>query len=411
MESGTAEGGREPGGEGEWCELPSVKILGILFSLRETEWRENWRRWQRRVTGYLEKWTHWKLSTGQKVWFFMAYCIPAGNYLATVYPPPEATIAAVTRDVFRWLFGTVTFPLARVVPQRKQREGGLGLVDIGLWFLVLFLHFNLGHWRDAAAKDRRRVGTGEVSEPWILFGDSCMSTRWGELWWNGGTPIRRLTASLKRELPDFMREAAATIRRRAEMQTKHPTPPEETRNTVIAYLNKIRQWEKEHSKEEAATGEAGAEAGTTAAARQAWEAMMSLTGFHHIGRLLEVGRSQGRPDWELTLRVWGYLVARINEYVGVAPAPLPPDVQLWERLTVLRTPFQAARVDRRRGSATSTLAGTHEDVYDGLQREEGQERATVMALHAVEAWRRERDGPQPNLRWPERTTALHCVGS
>ncbi|KAL8199301.1 UNVERIFIED_CONTAM: hypothetical protein K2H54_039602 [Gekko kuhli] len=93
-------------------------------------------------------------------------------------------------------------PLARVVPQWKQREGGLGLVDIGLWFLVLFLHFNLGHWRDAAAKDRRCVGTGEVSEPW---------TRWGELWWNGGAPVWRLTASLKRELPDFMREAAATI--------------------------------------------------------------------------------------------------------------------------------------------------------------------------------------------------------
>ncbi|KAL8220063.1 UNVERIFIED_CONTAM: hypothetical protein K2H54_038109 [Gekko kuhli] len=165
---------------------------------------------------------------------------------------------------------------------------------------------------------------------------------------------------------------------------------------------------------------------------------MSLTGFHHIGRLLEVGCSQGRPDWELTLRVWGYLVARINEYVGVAPAPLPPDVQLWERLTVLRTPLQAVRADRRRGSewerhkaldivarllangaarrragppppwlTISTLAGTLENVYDSLQREESQERATVMALHAVEAWRRERDGPQPNLRRPERTTALH----
>ncbi|KAL8207678.1 UNVERIFIED_CONTAM: hypothetical protein K2H54_060617 [Gekko kuhli] len=40
-----------------------------------------------------------------------------------------------------------------------------------------------------------------------------MSTRWGELWWNGGAPVWRLTASLKRELPDFMREVAATIRR------------------------------------------------------------------------------------------------------------------------------------------------------------------------------------------------------
>ncbi|KAL8164616.1 UNVERIFIED_CONTAM: hypothetical protein K2H54_054312 [Gekko kuhli] len=179
-----------------------------------------------------------------------------------------------------------------------------------------------------------------------------------------------------------------------------------------------------------------------ATTQQAWEATMSLTGFRHIGQLLEAGHSQGQPDWELALRFWGYLVARINEYLWGAPAPLPLDGQLWERLTALRVPLQATWADRRRGSewecrqaldivarlladvtacqratplppwlTIGALAGTLEDAYDDLQREEGQERTTVMGLHAVEAWRHQRNIPQPNLRRPEWSTALHRVGS
>ncbi|KAL8164630.1 UNVERIFIED_CONTAM: hypothetical protein K2H54_054389 [Gekko kuhli] len=139
-----------------------------------------------------------------------------------------------------------------------------------------------------------------------------------------------------------------------------------------------------------------------ATTQQAWEATMSLTGFRHIGQLLE----------------------------------------LWERLTALRVPLQATWADRRRGSewecrqaldivarlladvtacqratplppwlTIGALAGTLEDAYDDLQREEGQERTTVMGLHAVEAWRHQRNIPQPNLRRPEWSTALHRVGS
>ncbi|KAL8202185.1 UNVERIFIED_CONTAM: hypothetical protein K2H54_001579 [Gekko kuhli] len=180
------------------------------------------------------------------------------------------------------------------------------------------------------------------------------------------------------------------------------------------------------------------EEAAAATAQQVWDATMRLTGFNHISRLLEAGRSQATRDWELALRVWAYLVAWINEYVGASPAPLPPDAHLWERLTVLHSPLQTAWADRRRGNeweldivaqlltdgdarrrasplppwlTITTLAATLEDVYDDLQREEGQERPNVMALHAVEAWRRERDGPQRSLRRPEWTTELHRVGS
>ncbi|KAL8203489.1 UNVERIFIED_CONTAM: hypothetical protein K2H54_055449 [Gekko kuhli] len=204
-------------------------------------------------------------------------------------------------------------------------------------------------------------------------------------------------------------------------------------------------WRAARRQEEvaAAAGKAGAAgAGAAAAARQAWDATMRLTGFTHVGRLLEVGRNQGTPEWELALRVWAYLIARINEYVGASPAPLPPDVDLWGCLTVLHGPLHAAWVDRRRGNewerrqaldivrrlltdgdarrragppppwlTIRALAAALEEAYDDLQREEGQDRLTVMALHAVEAWREERNGPQPSLRRPEWTAALHRVGS
>ncbi|KAL8220066.1 UNVERIFIED_CONTAM: hypothetical protein K2H54_038117 [Gekko kuhli] len=173
---------------------------------------------------------------------------------------------------------------------------------------------------------------------------------------------------------------------------------------------------------------------------------MRLTGFSHIGRLLEAGWSQGTPDWELArlgARPAGLGLPRCpDQYVGASPAPLPPDAHLWEHLTVLCNPLQAAWADRRGGNewehpqvldivawllmdgdacrragppppwlTITALAAALEDVYDDLQCDEGQERPTVMALHAVEAWRRERDGPQPSLCRPEWTTALHHVGS
>ncbi|KAL8173457.1 UNVERIFIED_CONTAM: hypothetical protein K2H54_001775 [Gekko kuhli] len=108
--------------------------------------------------------------------------------------------------------------------------------------------------------------------------------------------------------------------------------------------------------------------------------------------------------------------ARINEYVGPPPAPLPPDRELWGRLTAVRGPLQAAWADRERGNewerrqaldidrlllthqaacrragpppswlTIRALAAAVEEAYDDLHRDEGQGRLTVMALHAVEA--------------------------
>ncbi|KAL8198249.1 UNVERIFIED_CONTAM: hypothetical protein K2H54_002650 [Gekko kuhli] len=191
--------------------------------------------------------------------------------------------------------------------------------------------------------------------------------------------------------------------------------------------------------EEDVAGRAGAGAGAAAAAtaRRAWEATMSLSGFRHVGQLLEAGRRERQPDWELSLRVWGYLVAHINEYLWATPAPLPPDEHLWEHLTTLRGPIHATWADRRHGSewerhlvlnivarlntdgaarqgagppppwlTIGALAGTLEDIFNDLQRAEGQERTTVMALHAhllkEKAAGRDRKSPPPDPAEPAR---------
>ncbi|KAL8198250.1 UNVERIFIED_CONTAM: hypothetical protein K2H54_002664 [Gekko kuhli] len=220
---------------------------------------------------------------------------------------------------------------------------------------------------------------------------------------------------------------------------------EQWRATLRSLLPDL--WRANRRRQEAASaaekaGEAEAGAATIAAAAQEWDATMRLTGFTHIERLLEAGRRRAAPEWELALRVWIYLVARINEYIGPPPVPLPPDRELWDRLTAVHDPLQAAWADRTRGHewerrqaldiarrllthqaacrragpppswlTIRTLAAAVEEAYDDLHRDEGQGRLTVMALHAVEAWRQERNDPQPNLRRPEWRTALRHIGN
>lgn len=139
---------------------------------------------------------------------FMTYSIPAGNYLAGVYPSPVDVVTRVTREIYKWLFGRITFPLARVGIQCKHQGGGLGLVDVGLWFLSIFLHLNISQWRKT---ELLKDPPCEQLYAWKAFSDSWVPTRWGQLWWVESKMIQRFTIALQRPLPDFMIEAAKVI--------------------------------------------------------------------------------------------------------------------------------------------------------------------------------------------------------
>lgn len=200
-------------------EVESIKILGILFDLKKEGWRANWAIWQGRVEQRLQKWRTWRLTTAQKVKYFMTYCIPAANYLASVYPPSISVMKVITRKIFQWIFGTIHFPLARLVIQRKQREGGLGLIDISLWFLVTFWHVNLSQLQRIYT-DQGNVESNDLGKAFV---DSWLNSSWGQQWWKKNVFVRRLTVVMKRELPDFMVEAAVLTRSygigKAELQS------------------------------------------------------------------------------------------------------------------------------------------------------------------------------------------------
>lgn len=127
------------------CKSKPLKVWAFCFPWNKVN-GNNWTQWQQWVSESLQRLKYWSLSTGQKAQYLMIYYIPAWNYLAVIFPPPKSMTAAVTRDIFKWLFRTLTFPVVRLVMQRKEREGGLRLVDISLWFLALFLYLNCGPW-------------------------------------------------------------------------------------------------------------------------------------------------------------------------------------------------------------------------------------------------------------------------
>uniref|UniRef100_A0ACB8F954 Uncharacterized protein n=1 Tax=Sphaerodactylus townsendi TaxID=933632 RepID=A0ACB8F954_9SAUR len=102
--------------------VEKLKILGVCFNLMEDGWKENWQSWQQRSIQQIDTWRDWRLSTGQKVKYFVTYCIPAGNFLASVYPPPEKTMKAVIKKLFVWFYGRATFLLARVVSYQQQKN-------------------------------------------------------------------------------------------------------------------------------------------------------------------------------------------------------------------------------------------------------------------------------------------------
>lgn len=139
----------------------------------------------------------------------MTYSIPAGNYLAGVYPPPVDVVTRVTREIYKWLFGKITFPLARVAIQCKHQGGGLGLVDVGLWFLSIFLHLNISQWRKT---ELLKDPPCEQLYAWKAFSNSWVPTKWGQLWWVESKMIQRFTIALQRPPPGFMIEAAKVIR-------------------------------------------------------------------------------------------------------------------------------------------------------------------------------------------------------
>lgn len=59
------------------------------------------------------------------------------TFLTVLYPPLQSLIEEVVSALFKFLFGTVHFPLLRVEAYRPRSEGGLGLRVLALWLATI----------------------------------------------------------------------------------------------------------------------------------------------------------------------------------------------------------------------------------------------------------------------------------
>ncbi|KAL8183736.1 UNVERIFIED_CONTAM: hypothetical protein K2H54_050387 [Gekko kuhli] len=330
-----------------------------------------------------------------------------------------------------WAFLVLRIDLCNPGNRAGPREGGLWPQLTGLGM----------HLQEAWTGQRSDVGTEralalEVAEHLLGNEDSCCQA--GEPpTWLSVSHVAAMLGDIERQLKHRTGgRDAPTVIAVDSVETRQgdgQKGPQERLGTewwqaaLRAIVSDLWRYVRKQEERDAAgrTGGATATASSTAgtvwqreddAAQGVWDATMGLTGFHHVAQILETGRNEQQPEWELALRVWGYLVARINEHLWGKPADLPPDDQLWERLNAMRASIQGTWVDRwhdrtwehcqvldiiarllgnsaaRQRAGTpppwltiGTLAGTLEDVYNDLQRAEGRDVYNDL-LRTINAW-------------------------
>nr|XP_016854549.1 PREDICTED: uncharacterized protein LOC103281998 [Anolis carolinensis] len=107
--------------------------------------------------------------------------------------------------VFRFVWGTANFPLARAVAYRKTTQAGLDLPALRLKFLAIFLSQNFGKYGQGILQE-------DGLEGWLaLFAKHWVNESWAEKWW-GEKPVPfRVTAAIKHAGPDFLIEVYGQI--------------------------------------------------------------------------------------------------------------------------------------------------------------------------------------------------------
>ena len=217
-EIGLDEAKEDEGRKDETRELQRVKLLGIYYSLRDSGQDYNWEVWAEAVEEKTKKWARWGLTMYQKAVYVRTYTLPMVGNLAAVYPAPATVIARANGAIFKFLWGTKSFPAPRILASATVGHGGLDLPALGPLFLATFLADNFLPWGAVERPGDRASGSEadrvEKDHPaWLVgLGARWRNSQWAEKWWKEGTLDYRITREFKDSGPDYMGDLYAQVK-------------------------------------------------------------------------------------------------------------------------------------------------------------------------------------------------------
>uniref|UniRef100_A0A8D2LM88 Reverse transcriptase domain-containing protein n=1 Tax=Varanus komodoensis TaxID=61221 RepID=A0A8D2LM88_VARKO len=186
-----------------------VKLLGLWFTKESGAGKTNWSQWLEKLKEKITLWQRWHLNVYQKAIYVKTYVIPVAANISVVYPPPITVMKEAETLLFKFLWGTATFPLARAVAHRPVKEGGLDFPSVTLKFLAGFLSFNFGAYR----KTEVQVMSSGCPVWTLLFARHWDRHDWFRQWWREGFTPRAVTTVTKLTGPDFCWDLYAQIKR------------------------------------------------------------------------------------------------------------------------------------------------------------------------------------------------------
>ncbi|KAL8220059.1 UNVERIFIED_CONTAM: hypothetical protein K2H54_038094 [Gekko kuhli] len=141
--------------------------------------------------------------------------------------------------------------------------------------------------------------------------------------------------------------------------------------------------------------------GTKAEHWDCWQSVLQQTGFKPILGILETCTATQWSSWVTGLRVWAFLVSRIDCRFGVEEQlQRPKDNCLWNQLQttcrhIMETFLWANRADTTTKQPIVNLG----IIADDLNREEGKDKLSALACTAPEYWDVNISGLQPHINW------------
>uniref|UniRef100_A0A8D2PZX4 Reverse transcriptase domain-containing protein n=2 Tax=Varanus komodoensis TaxID=61221 RepID=A0A8D2PZX4_VARKO len=186
--------------------VEEVKILGIYYSIAKEGWKRNWLAWLQKFREKIAMWRKWQLTVYQKAVYVRTYVLPVAHNIVVVYPPPGAVMKELEKELFKFLWGMATFPLARAVAYRQIDQAGLDLPALSLRMFTTFLSYNFGkyaQWEEG----------GDQPHMWVvLFAQHWVGKPWAETWWGEHSLDFTVSAKMRCTGPEYLRELYSFIK-------------------------------------------------------------------------------------------------------------------------------------------------------------------------------------------------------
>ncbi|CAI9604513.1 unnamed protein product [Staurois parvus] len=154
-----------------------IKILGINFGPADYS-KSNWEDRLSDDEVKVRCWKGWRLSLRERVDLIKTFLVPTFLYVSFVCLLPESLYTGIYSCFFQMLLGNRLNLVRRDVTYSSRREGGLGMVNLIVFFSLMFLKHNFGNM--LAERPPAWVGLFQ-----ILFRPFLSS-------WESGGPVRSL---------------------------------------------------------------------------------------------------------------------------------------------------------------------------------------------------------------------------